>query len=291
MDRCRHTCCAQWDIEIDEQSFELYKNLPGRDGDSIRNTVDSSGDVPRFKTDSSGRCLNLCSNGLCRIIKTFGEDALCDVCYDHPRFRNCFSGRIETGLGLCCEAAACLILGCSEPFSLVQCGEDSFSDSLPGYDEIRLLNERDTLFKIISDRKLPLTERIDKISAFYNIETDITVTAAALNQEEFMDESSRRLFTDAAARGKFIITPDLETAGEQLLSYLFFRHFNTNAMGREKAVTGFILSQFDLIFRTLNITGMTKENLYETARIWSGETEYSDINPGLITDLILTGRQ
>jgi len=56
------------------------------------------------------------SRNLCDIYTTLGEEHLCQICTDHPRFFEWFGSVKEGGLGLCCEAAARLIL--SEDFTL-----------------------------------------------------------------------------------------------------------------------------------------------------------------------------
>ena len=52
-------------------------------------------------------------------ILSCGENVLCNICKDHPRFRNFRSDRTEVGLGLACEEACRLILNYNEPFCLV----------------------------------------------------------------------------------------------------------------------------------------------------------------------------
>ena len=47
------------------------------------------------------------------------EHRLCQVCRDHPRFRSFFNDREELGLGLCCEAAARLILSFPQKIELL----------------------------------------------------------------------------------------------------------------------------------------------------------------------------
>lgn len=281
---CRHTCCAGWDIEIDKQAFSLYKSLPGKKGDEIRSSIDVSGEVPCFKTDGHRRCLNLCDDGLCRIIKYFGEDALCDICYDHPRFRNYFSDRVEIGAGLCCEAAAQLILGRTAPFSLTLTDTDPVFGCVPGVEESRLLEAREKLLDTVRDRNIPLRDRICTLENTYGVHPDKEIIEKALNAMEFMDGDNRTFLLRANRDFEPVITQELEIPYEQLLCYLIFRHFNADAAGREKKTAFFILSQLRLILSAVNASGGTMEALFEAARIWSAETEYSDVNPGLIED-------
>ena len=116
---CRHTCCAGWEIDIDPESLARYDRLPGDFGDRVRRSVDR-GDVPHFVLTEDERCPLLNDDNLCELILREGEGALCQICRDHPRFRNYFSSRVEMGLGLVCEAAARLILSWPHPLRLIR---------------------------------------------------------------------------------------------------------------------------------------------------------------------------
>ena len=49
-----------------------------------------------------------------------GEDRLCDICREHPRFYNWFGDYTEVGLGLCCEEAERLLFSDSKPLTFVE---------------------------------------------------------------------------------------------------------------------------------------------------------------------------
>ncbi len=116
---CGHTCCAGWEIDIDEESLARYDRLPGAFGERLRRGISREG-TPHFVLTEDGRCPLLNGDNLCRLILREGEGALCQICRDHPRFRNYFSDRVEMGLGLVCEAAARLILSWPRPLRLIR---------------------------------------------------------------------------------------------------------------------------------------------------------------------------
>ena len=123
--KCCHTCCAGWEIDIDETALEKYGGLSGEFGEKLRGSIDRA-DVPHFRLEEGEKCPFLNSAGLCDIIINLGEEYLCDICRDHPRFRNFWSDRIEIGLGLACESACRLILPDPEPLRIVLLeGEDA----------------------------------------------------------------------------------------------------------------------------------------------------------------------
>ena len=117
-EKCTHTCCAGWEIDIDSKSLERYRTLKGPLAEELRLSIEES-DPPHFRLTERERCPMLNEQGLCRLILHYGESALCQICTDHPRFRNFWSDRIEIGLGLVCEEAARLILEAKHPMRLI----------------------------------------------------------------------------------------------------------------------------------------------------------------------------
>lgn len=130
-DKCRHTCCIGWEIDIDEESLERFKVF-----DDIWNQISFEGD-PHFILDENEKCPFLCGDGLCEMILEHGEDSLCQICTDHPRYRNFWSDRCEMGLGLVCEEAARIILTRDKPMQLVdlKTGSVITNKELPDWDE------------------------------------------------------------------------------------------------------------------------------------------------------------
>ena len=91
-------------------------------------------------------------DGLCRLILTLGEESLCDICAEHPRFYNEHPDRIEAGLGLCCEEAVRLLLERDTPLELIV----ETDGEVPGH----IL--RDDIFAVLAEQGAPLSERMDK---------------------------------------------------------------------------------------------------------------------------------
>lgn len=119
---CRHSCCKGWEIDIDENTLELYQNLSGEwkekmDADII---CDDSG--AHFRLTEDERCPFLQPSGLCELICAFGEDALCDICALHPRFYELVGPYELAGLGLSCEAVCDLLLA-EERELMLRCEE------------------------------------------------------------------------------------------------------------------------------------------------------------------------
>ena len=134
---CIHSCCEGWEIDIDEVSLEKYRNFP-----EVFKHV-SLEEVPHFELNGI-RCPFLRDDNLCQLYIDHGEDFLCQICTDHPRFRNFWTGRIEVGLGLACEEAAKLVLGSDHPLKLEVIEDDGEDESLPE-DETWLMDVRQKL--------------------------------------------------------------------------------------------------------------------------------------------------
>ena len=137
---CGHTCCAGWEIDIDPESLSRYDRLTGAFGERVRKSICRE-DTPNFILTEDGRCPLLNGDNLCALILHEGEGALCQICRDHPRFRNYFSCRVEMGLGLVCEEAARLILSWPRPLRLIRI--DGSDEESPTEDERYLFELRE----------------------------------------------------------------------------------------------------------------------------------------------------
>lgn len=123
-DKCSDSCCIGWEIGIDPDTAAFYNGIGGEFGEKLRKNI--AGDI--FILGEGERCPFLNSRNLCDIYIELGEESLCRICTDHPRYFEWFGTFKEGGVGLCCEEAAKLIL--TRDFSLMEtdipdedCGE------------------------------------------------------------------------------------------------------------------------------------------------------------------------
>ena len=157
---CKHSCCVGWDMYIDQESLKAYKNESSIFGKRLKKGIDFK--RSKFKSDKSGRCAFLNGDGLCEIIINLGEQSLCQICNDHPRFKSFFEDRIETGLGFCCERATEIILSCQERIEPVLVSECE-SDNNNSFIQEQILKFRQSAVEIIQDRSLDINERIQNL--------------------------------------------------------------------------------------------------------------------------------
>jgi len=158
--KCKHTCCAGWEMNIDSETLEIYKNDKSSFSSALKCGINYK--KSKFKADKNKRCAFLNEQGLCEIILNLGEKSLCQVCRDHPRFRSFFSDRIETGLGFCCEEATRQILSFEDKIEPVLVSDNGASDTLD-YNENNVLQFREKALNILQNRELDINQRIDDL--------------------------------------------------------------------------------------------------------------------------------
>lgn len=145
-DRCSDICCKGWEICIDDDSLQKYRSISCQNDDIGRRLAESIAedeDGAHFILSKDERCPFLNSENLCDLYISLGEESLCGICTDHPRFRSFLSDRTEIGVGLCCEAAAEIILTETEPIKIV--GESDLPNEPL---ECALLRIREMLFML-----------------------------------------------------------------------------------------------------------------------------------------------
>ena len=161
-DQCPDTCCAGWQIVIDENSLEKYSNVSGDFGIRLLNSIDwREGIFEQYDK----RCSFLNSENLCDIYKELGAEALCDTCRLYPRHIEEFENLREFSLSLSCPVAAKMILECQEPVKFLeeQDEQEECEDDFEDFDFLLfdcLLEVREKLFSIVQNRTIPIEKRM-----------------------------------------------------------------------------------------------------------------------------------
>lgn len=158
---CPDTCCAAWDIVIDDASAAFYRSVPGELGERIRAamTMDSDGDL--CFAVSGGHCPLLTAERLCTIQLELGEERVCDTCRSHPRFTEEYGWFKEHSLAASCPAAMDLIL--REEFSIIRTEDEEEDFVCDDVDEglLRaLLPCREAAFALLGREELPWRTRL-----------------------------------------------------------------------------------------------------------------------------------
>ncbi|EPB8145479.1 flagellin lysine-N-methylase [Clostridium perfringens] len=106
---CEDTCCAGWEIVIDDETYKRYENVEGEFGEILRSKIVKS-DGENIFLLNNGNCSFLNEKKMCEIYINLGEDHLCYTCQQFPRYTEEFLDLKEVGLSLSCPEAARIIL-------------------------------------------------------------------------------------------------------------------------------------------------------------------------------------
>lgn len=159
---CPDTCCAQWEVVVDDDTAALYASIPGKLGEKLRDTLTLDEDGDRILKFAEGRCPLLTGEGLCGVQKALGHGALCKTCREFPRLCQDYTLFREHSLSLSCPEAARLILLAPQLPVLEVSGQEEPAEE-PEFDlrDLSLLREtRDFLFSLLASQDLPLARRL-----------------------------------------------------------------------------------------------------------------------------------
>lgn len=170
-DQCEDTCCAGWEIDIDDASYAYYQSVGGEFGERLRKQIleyeQEDEDVYErhgFMLKEDKRCPFLDENNLCVIYQELGEEALCSVCADTPRNYLEYGGAREVSLSAGCAEAGRLIYGSSEPIMFVEKELEEKLDFEESKEELVLAETvrwaRDQAIRILQNRKHTVEKRI-----------------------------------------------------------------------------------------------------------------------------------
>lgn len=179
-DQCEETCCAGWQIVIDEASLATYKKVEGDFGETLRASIDWEEGV--FHQDREARCAFLNEKNLCNLYTALGEESLCTTCTNYPRHIEEFENIREYTLSLSCPEVARILLEQREPVHFLEeeiAGEEEFED----FDFLlfsQLEETRTVMEEILQDRSRDIALR------------GALVWKLGVQMQEYMDEE--RLF-------------------------------------------------------------------------------------------------
>ncbi len=280
-DKCRHSCCIGWEIDIDDEAMGRYRAMAETCdhpyGRTISESIDPS-DAPHFRLTADEHCPHLDDTGLCRIIKSLGEGYLCHICREHPRFYHDTAFGKEVGLGMACEAACRLILSSPTYAVLTEVGEIEGEAEVGAFDS---LLHRERLYALLSDGAVPYAERLCRISRAYAVSPRCRSDEEwrrVIDSLEYLDDGHRLLFLKYTAEPP--LRAEHEQYAERLLAYFIFRYCSDAGDAEElRASLGFCML-CERLYASLLADGdaLGEDPVFEAARIISEEIDYSEDN-------------
>ena len=294
-DKCKNSCCIGWEIDIDKASLERYDSIEGDFGKRLERCICRNEGETHFILSDGERCPFLNENNLCDIFIELGEDSLCDICTDHPRFRNFYDSRTEIGMGLCCEAATELVLEWDKPFSLVEIDDDEETE---GFDETEdvFFALREKVFEIISDESVSVDKCAERLAEAFGAELpqkSFEEWVDVFLDLEILDEE----WINILKRAKFCKEPDSgifesergSNMEKQLLLYFIYRHTADGMYdGTFVARLAFAVLSVCMI---KNLCAVSEKRDFETfkdiARRYSAEIEYCEENVERLIEMLM----
>lgn len=185
---CTDSCCIGWEIDIDDETMRKYEN----ENDSLSVKLNRFTDREKqcFILTEDDRCPFLKSDGLCELILTKGEDMLCEICREHPRFYARYGDFYDMGEGLCCEETASLLFLNTSPLKLITEAESRddaayFDDGLIAPETLYML--RQSTLHMLCDRTQTLHDRIHSIFENLLLKQYGKINFAFPSEDEFYD--------------------------------------------------------------------------------------------------------
>lgn len=294
-DKCTDNCCIGWEICIDADTCDCYKSVDGSFGKRLRESITDDGEPSFILKD--GRCPFLNENNLCDIITTLGEDALCQICRDHPRWFEWYGNEKEGGIGLSCEEGARLILteeGFADYFE-----SETEDDPDENFDEAAyrfLLSVREELFDIICEDTMTFTEKANAVldlcadtearlngegkSAFTPFDFNVELQNAVCILEKTEPIDGKWTAEYEKLKGDL---PELDPDEEEsvylirIFAYFIWRYFLTSVFDyRVTEKVRFALFSVTVIFALFRINEKGDFNaLLKSAVLYSKQMEYS----------------
>lgn len=290
-DKCTDTCCIGWEIDVDEHTNESYQKIKGTFGEKLKTNIQDG----HFVLKEGDRCPFLNTRNLCEIYKELGQNALCDICREHPRFVEVFGDVKEEGLGLACEEAVRLLLERNEPLHFQELEDQDYPDEISENDKIirdNVFAEREQIFEELSDRKKSLNARMKKIlqlaavfdgcskeDFLFDKETVLKKLHKCESYGSVWDKAFERIEQSSGIPQNIFS----EMEGERIIAYTIFRYyakclFDENRRSKVRFAILFweILSRYTKELALPISTGQAQK--IDAIKLLSKQLEYSEEN-------------
>ena len=269
-DKCKHSCCKGWEIDIDEETAGKYLAMTGELGAEIRQNIGKNEDSYFFKLTEDERCPFLQKNGLCKIILNIGEENICEICTMHPRFFTMLDDVELCGVGLSCEKTCELLLGDEKDlvFYIEDTEEElSFSEVLAVIG-LNLPNEMQEFSLAVN------AENINKV-------IEIMAKTEPINENWSKELSIMQDMDNVELKAKEYLENSDKNILNKIYQYILYRQLERLVDIDIEALINY--AQYSILFIILHI--MISKELGESVRRWLELIEYDTDK----VDLILAG--
>ncbi|MCR4615943.1 MAG: flagellin lysine-N-methylase [Clostridiales bacterium] len=302
---CPDTCCARWEIIIDDDTASFYSGLNTKLGEKIKKFSDTDEDGNRYFKLHNNRCPFLDEDNLCEIRLCLGVEHTADVCRQHPWFIEEYEGFTEKALSLSCPAACEIIFSSTAAGAYPEVTDisddkvlniltDQRNKLFAGFDENASVRQNiNTLFSVAENAQ----NRIDEAEPFGtmcgfappDIQALCSFTDHLLNDCEILTEKWKKLLAYCLSK-----TPDKYFENyiaenslliNRALAYFIYRYF-LKAVNEPDCGAYARLIALSALTPPL-IAFLNGEAPDETFRLFSKEIEHDPENLDLILDFIM----
>ncbi len=308
---CSDSCCKDWDVVVDDTSFDFYNTAKGEFGDRLRSlmTIDEDGD--RIFIKQGEKCPFWNSSMLCDIYINLGENHLCHTCKEFPRITQDYTAFCEHTLSFACPEAARLMLNSDFDTNFAthipQNSPTNYSTTEMNF----LLSVRKRTLEILSDNKMPLPERLCRLLAFndrvQNMLDDEIFDISSMPSDEYekqncgdvsfifdlhktLDIMSKNWLCELETTAEFAKTDTLSNRfNKQLTAYLdyYVRRYYLSAIDSmnvistiKRMVCAYIVTAYELE----RLKNPTESEIVKILQRYSKEVEHSYENGELLED-------
>ncbi len=288
---CSDNCCIGWEIDIDGDTLGKYNIEVGDFGEHLRETIASDCTTSHFIL-SGERCPHLNSDNLCNLILEKNHSYLCEICREHPRFYTTLGDFTFGGVGMCCEAAAELILtNDTRKYETVdnsimpcECDGELFEIMLSAREKtLEIMSDKNSktdflikeIFKVIKEAQIKMDRNDDLLYLKYMLPTEDLY--AVFEDMEFMSDELPKLLQ----RQKELKICEFENKYLQNIFEYFLNRYIPKS-----AEDGYILGKFAISsVSVLAISSLfsleedlTLERAVYLSKLYSKEIEYNEEN-------------
>lgn len=312
-EKCSDSCCIGWEVIIDRDTKTYYENMDNDFGKKIRaNITTDDSDCPCFKLDKYERCTFLNKDNLCDIIINCGENSICYICKEHPRFYNDFPLVTEYGLGLCCEEVCRLLIENDESLKFETVEDDLAPEEFFDCDsEIekerynKIWDIREAIYNILSEDLLynkKIKKIVDLTEKHFNekilLENDYNILARykktePINKEwtEYLNKLNENIAFILEKEIPFDETSNGDKKYSKILAYIIFRHL----MSCVRTDTPEFIEYLEFCISSVRFIKLcdmktffekgeiTFKDRVDNIKRWSKQIEYNEDNVDLLT--------
>lgn len=152
---CPDTCCRDWEVDVDDDTFYFYKVQEGELGKKLEQCLREEEELKYIPMKEDGFCPFLTGEGLCELCCRLGEEGMCQVCQEYPRYYMGIGHYEQIDLSISCMEAGRLLFTHAGPIRYEKAeDEEEPWETLSPEDEKRLeqlLKKRDDLIAALQE--------------------------------------------------------------------------------------------------------------------------------------------